>query len=51
MAGGTKGNWRLFEKEGLDPHNKFPGPIVHAAFFLDMDKKIVRIEKWRIPLK
>ena len=35
--------WRLWEKLGEDPHNKFPGPTVVAGFYLDMEKKILRI--------
>jgi len=28
--------WRLFEKEGHDPHGSFPGPTIEAGFYLNM---------------
>jgi len=36
LLGNDTGFWNLFEKEGHDPHGKFPGPTIEAGFYLNM---------------
>ncbi len=35
--------WKLWEKLGEEPHDKFPGPTVLAGFLLDQEKHTLRI--------
>ena len=34
--------WRLWP-EYEDPHISFPGPVIHAGFYINMDKKLIII--------